>query len=272
MPFRSFMERRPAAAEIQGNLRHIRKFPSKHLGNERNFTIWVPPDYETDASRRYPVIYVQDGQNLFDPTTAFAGVDWQLDGTAEFLLQRQLVRPFIIVGLWNTPARIQEYTPLKGQKYAEFIIQEVKPFIDAHFRTLPNREATAVMGSSLGGLISFYLAWWHPEVFSMAGGISASWMWNKAAVFEDIKHDPKPTPRIRLYTDHGSENDEGRYLSVFKRMRDTLIKKGFVLREDLEYHYGIGDGHNEASWGRRAWRPLVFFFGNEAAQVSPPEK
>ena len=271
MPFRALFERQPEAVETQGNLRHVRKFPSKYLGNERDLVIWLPPEYETEANARYPVIYAHDGQNLFDPATAFAGVDWQLDEVAESLLRRKQVHPFIIVGMCNTPARIEEYTPRRGRKYAKFVIQEVKPFIDAQFRTLSNREATATLGSSLGGLISFHLAWWHPEVFSMAGCISASWMWNKAAVFEDIKNDPLPQPPIRIYMDHGSEGDEGTYLTAFKRMRDTMIKKGFVLRQDLEYFYGLGDGHDEASWGRRAWRPLVFFFGRSPQEIPAPE-
>jgi enterochelin esterase-like enzyme len=271
MPIRSLFTRQPRAAEVQGNLRYFRKFPSKYLGKKRDLVIWLPPDYETDTGASYPVIYAQDGQNIFDPATAFAGVDWQLDETAESLLQRKLIRPVIIVGLWNTPARIEEYTSRRGRQYARFIVQEVKPFIDARFRTLSNREATAVLGSSLGGLISFYLAWWHPEVFSMAACLSASWMWNKAAVFEDIKYDAMPNPRIRIYTDHGSEGEEGKHLAVFKRMRDTLIKKGFVLRQDLEYYYALGDGHNETSWGRRVWRPLTFFFGRNEQEALRPE-
>ena len=178
MPFRSLFERPLLSAEVHGNLRYFRKFPSQYLGNERDLVVWLPPGYETEVDTRYPVIYAQDGQNLFDPATAFAGVDWGLHKTAETLLQRESIQPFMIVGLWNTPARIEEYTPRRGRRYAKFIMREVKPFIDAHFRTLPQRETTALLGSSLGGLISFYLAWWHPEVFSMAACISASWMWN----------------------------------------------------------------------------------------------
>jgi len=268
MPFRLLRERRPPAVEAQGNLRYLRKFPSRYLGNTRDLVIWLPPDYDTEIQARYPVLYAHDGQNLFDPATAFAGVDWQLGKTVTDLLQRQEIHPCIIVGLWNTPARIEEYTPRRGRKYAKFLMREVKPYIDAHFRTQPAREATALLGSSLGGLISFYLAWWYPEVFSMAACLSPSWMWDQSAVFEEIKHDPMPQPRIRLYTDHGSEGEEGRYLSVFKRMRDTLIQKGFVLGQDLHYYYGLGDGHDEAAWGRRAWRPLTCFFGKQSPTPS----
>lgn len=249
------------AATAHGSLHYHRQFGSKKLGNKRDVVVWLPPGYETQLSMRYPVIYMHDGQNLFDPATAYAGVDWRVDEVAEDLLRRDLVRPFIVVGIYNTPARLEEYTRRRGKKYAKFIIKDLKRFIDAHYRTLPEREHTAIMGSSLGGLISFYLAWWYPKVFGMAGCISASWMWHKSEVFDQIRKDALPKPRIKIYLDHGSEGDEGRYATVFKRMRDTLIKKGFVPRQDLEYFYGIGDGHDEGSWSRRVWRPLVFFFG-----------
>lgn len=256
------------APTAHGRLHYHHEFASKRLGNKRDIVVWLPPEYETQPHARFPVIYMHDGQNLFDPATAFAGVDWRVDEVAEDLLRRDLIQPFIAVGLYNTPRRLEEYTLRRGKKYAKYIIKEVKPFIDAHYRTLPQREHTAVMGSSLGGLISFYLAWWHPKVFSMAGCLSASWMWYQAEVFEEIRKDAMPRPRVRIYLDHGSEGDEGRYATVFKRMRDTLIKKGFVLRQDLEYFYGIGDGHDEGSWSRRVWRPLVFFFGKERAPNS----
>ncbi|MEK7727339.1 MAG: alpha/beta hydrolase-fold protein [candidate division KSB1 bacterium] len=253
------------AATAHGSMRFHHEFASKKLGTKRTVIVWLPPGYEAQAHLRYPVIYMHDGQNLFDPATAFAGVDWRVDETAEDLLRRDLIRPFIVVGMYNTPRREDEYTPRRGKKYAKFIIKEVKPFIDAHYRTLSGREHTAVMGSSLGGLISFYLAWWHPKVFGMAGCLSASWMWHQAVVFEDIMKDGMPKPGVKIYMDHGSEGTEGRYATVFKRMRDTLIKKGFLLRQDLEYFYGIGDGHDEGSWSRRVWRPLVFFFGKDRA-------
>lgn len=249
------------ASTAHGSLHYHRGFASKKLGNKRDIVVWLPPGYEARSHMRYPVVYLHDGQNLFDPATAFAGVDWRVDEVAEDLLRRDLIQPFIAVGLYNTPSRLEEYTTRRGKKYAKFIIKEVKPFIDAHYRTLPQREHTGVMGSSLGGLISFYLAWWHPKIFGMAGCLSASWMWHHAEVFEEIRKDAMPRPRLKIYLDHGSEGDEGRYATVFKRMRDTLIKKGFLLRQDLEYFYGIGDGHDEGSWSRRVWRPLVFFLG-----------
>jgi predicted alpha/beta superfamily hydrolase len=168
--------------------------------------------------------------------------------------------PIIIVGIANTPAREAEYTPKRGHEYAAFLLEEVKPMIDRTYRTLPTREHTAVMGSSLGGLISFYLAWWHPEVFSMAACLSGSWMWENAVVLRFLTEDKRPTPDIKIYLDHGSEGGEGRHAWIYRSMRDALMARGFRLGKNLAYQFGIGDDHNEMAWGRRVEAPLMFFF------------
>ncbi len=251
----------PIPSKVKGNVRYHRKFQSSKLGNDRDLVIWLPPDYEKETSRRYPVLYAHDGQNLFDPSTAFAGVDWAVDETADGLIRAGRIQPIIIVGIWNTPDRLNEYTTIRGREYATFLIHELKPFIDANYRTLTDRANTAVMGSSLGGFISLLLAWEHPEVFSMAACLSGSWMWGDAAALRLIEDDTTAVPDLKLYLDHGSEGDEGRYAWLFRTIRDTLIGRGFVLDKNLQYNFGIGDGHNESAWARRVWRPLVFFFG-----------
>ena len=225
--------------------------------------VWLPPAYKDKPNRRYPVIYAHDGQNLFDSTTAFAGVDWRLGEAAAALIRDKKIEPMIIVALANTMGRLEEYTPKRGRQYAAFIIDEVKPFIDKTYRTLPARQHTAVLGSSLGGLISFYLAWWHPEVFSMAGCLSGSWMWDNAASIRLVDSATPAAPQIKIYLDHGSEGGEGNQAWVYRRMRDALIRRGFAVGKSLEYYFGLGDEHNEAYWGRRVWRPLRFFFGTK---------
>jgi len=251
----------PQMGKVTGSVRYHKNFFSSKLGNRRDLVVWLPPDYEKENPRRYPVVYAHDGQNLFDPTTAFAGVDWAVDETADSLIRAGKIQPVIVVGIWNTPERLNEYTTVKGRNYATFLINELKPFIDENYRTLPDRANTAVMGSSLGGLISLFLAWEHPEVFGMAACLSGSWMWNDAAALRLIEGDTTAVPDIKLYLDHGSEGDEGRYAWLFRTIRDTLIGRGFVLGKNLQYIFGIGDGHNESAWARRVWRPLVFFFG-----------
>jgi predicted alpha/beta superfamily hydrolase len=250
-------------------LHHHKKFFSSILGDERDLIVWLPPGHETEAARRYPVLYVHDGQNLFDPATAFAGVHWQLDETAESLVRAEKVEPMIIVGIANTMARLEEYTPKRGRKYAAFLIDEVKPFIDRTYRTLPDRQHTGVLGSSLGGLISFYLVWWHPEVFSMAGCLSGSWMWDNAASLRMMTSKPRPPMSLRIYLDHGSESAEGNQAWVYRSIRDALVRQGFSVGKNLSYYYGLNDEHNEASWGRRVWRPLVFFFGKKSLTRAP---
>ncbi|MCI0693499.1 hypothetical protein L0337_16020 [candidate division KSB1 bacterium] len=250
-------------------LNYHRKFHSTILGNERDLIVWLPLGYETAPKQRYPVLYVHDGQNLFDPATAFAGVAWQLGEAAQTLIRAEKIAPMIIVGIANTPARADEYTPKRGRKYAAFLIDEMKPFIDRTYRTLPDREHTAVMGSSLGGLISFYLAWWHPEVFGMAGCLSGTWMWDDAASIKMVEADPRPGPPIKIYLDHGSEGAEGNQAWIYRSMRDALIGRGFQVGKNLAYYFGINDEHNEAAWGRRVGRALRFFFGKKSFSRTP---
>jgi len=249
--------------KVTGNVRYHKQFHSAKLGNDRDVIVWLPPDYEKENSRRYPVLYAHDGQNLFDPSTAFAGVDWAVDEAADSLIRAGKIEPIIVVGIANTPDRMNEYTTAKGREYAAFIINELKPFIDANYRTLPGRDHTAVMGSSLGGLISLYVAWENPQVFGMAACLSGSWMWDNVAAFRLIEDDTTAAPAIKIYLDHGSEGDEGRYAWIYRTIRDTLIGRGFVLGKNLVYNFGIGDAHDESAWARRVWRPLVFFFGKK---------
>jgi predicted alpha/beta superfamily hydrolase len=246
------------------SLEYHRKFHSPVLGYERDLIVWLPPHYREERDRRYPVIYVHDGQNLFDPATAFAGVAWRLGEAAAALIRDKRIEPMIMVGLANTMARLEEYTTKRGRKYAAFIINEVKPFIDKTYRTQPARQHTAVLGSSLGGLISLYLAWWHPEIFSMAGCLSGSWMWDNAAAIRFVEAETPPAPDIKIYLDHGSEGAEGNQAWVYRTMRDALMRRGFAVGKNLSYYWGLGDEHNEASWGRRVWRPLVYFFGKKS--------
>jgi len=250
-------------SKVTGNVRYHKQFHSAKLGNDRDVIVWLPPEYENENSRRYPVLYAHDGQNLFDPSTAFAGVEWAVDEAADSLIRKGKIEPIIVVGIANTLDRMNEYTTVKGKDYASFIIEELKPFIDANYRTLPDRDHTAVMGSSLGGLISFYLAWENPQVFSMAACLSGSWMWDNDAVFRLIEDDTTAAPDVKFYIDHGSEGEEGSDAWIYRTMRDTLIGRGFVLGKNLVYNFGIGDAHDESAWARRVWRPLVFFFAKE---------
>src|SRR5262245_879090 len=171
--------------------RYHRNFPSALLGNERTLVVYLPPGYDAAAKQRYPVFYLQDGQNVFEASTAAFGVEWEADDTAERLIREGQIPPLIMVGIYNTPERANEYTTSydatakvggKGKLYGRFVMEEVKPFIDATYRTRTDREHTAVGGSSLGGLISLAMAQQFHDKFSKCAVMSASLWWNRGRI------------------------------------------------------------------------------------------
>src|SRR5258706_6850424 len=177
-PLSSFFGRPPAermAPRLEGTLERLPSIVSRFLPTPRDVLVYLPPGYDA-GSRRYPVLYMQDGQNLFDPATAFVkGKDWRLGETVDALLAAGAVEPFIVVGISNTGVqRIDEYTPTrdprrqvggKADLYVKLLAEELKPFVDSRYRTLPSLEATGLGGSSLRGLVSLYAGLLRPDVF-----------------------------------------------------------------------------------------------------------
>lgn len=248
---------------ITGTIQYHHDFEGKHLRYKRTLAVWLPPSYETSKRRRYPVLYMHDGQNIFDPATAFNGIEWQMDETADRLIKEKKIEEFIVVGIYNTPDRLKEYadTP-KGRRYMQFLVSEVKPFIDRTYRTRPAREHTAVMGSSMGGLISLYLLWRYPQIFSKAGCLSSTLSWRHGEVLKMIKTDRRPLQRIRIYFDHGGIG-ERLVLPYFRKLRKLLLKKGYRAGVDFECYFDKKGDHSERAWAKRIWRPLIFMFGKK---------
>src|SRR5262249_51494278 len=154
----------------------------RFLSNARTVSVWMPPGYGLDPHRRFPVFYMHDGQNLFDAETAFGGVPWRADETAERAIRAGRVPPVMIVGVANTPGRLDEYGPKsdnRARDYGRFLVEEVKPFVDGAYRTLPEPEHSGVGGSSMGGLISLHLAQWYPDVFEKCAAMSPSLWWGR---------------------------------------------------------------------------------------------
>src|SRR5215475_4774000 len=167
---------------LTGNIKVHRAFRSKILANRRDILVYLPPGYRRFSRKRYPVLYLHDGQNVFDAATSFAGVEWGVDETAERLIKENLIEPFIIVAVANTgEERIDEYTPTRGvidtnakrkkrskglaRKYARFLMDELKPYIDRKYQTKPDAEFTGLGGSSLGGLVTLVFGTLYPQVF-----------------------------------------------------------------------------------------------------------
>jgi predicted alpha/beta superfamily hydrolase len=210
------------------------------------------------SAKKYPVLYMHDGQNLIDPSTSFAGMDWQVDETVTRLITEGKLKEIIVVGINNTENRLEEYSESeKGNNYIKFLIEELKPFIDSRYRTLTDPRNNAVMGSSMGGLISFLTVWEHPEVFSMAGCMSSSFYYNNDKIFETLKSYNAQPKRLKIYIDHGEDG-----LVRGQKMFSLLTGMGFIIGTNLDYYYAPGAVHNEAAWAERLERPLLFFFSS----------
>ena len=244
--------------EIIGNVEYHKDFFSSSLDNKRDIIVWLPQNYGSlkNKDKRYPVLYMHDGQNILDPKTSYAGKDWRVDETVTKLIKQKKIKEIIVVGIYNTPDRLDEYSwSEKGQNYLKFIVTELKPFIDSTYRTLPGKEDTAIMGSSMGGLISFYAAWNYPEVFSMAGCLSSSFYYNNDNGIKQVRDYGGTKKKVKFYIDHGEDGSVRG-----QRMFVELSKKGYVIGQDIDYFYAPGAEHNEAEWAARLERPLLFFF------------
>ena len=244
-----------------GQVMIVPEIASPQLQNRRKLRIYLPPSYAENAAKRYPVLYMHDGQNLFDAKSAAYGVEWGIDETVDRLIGAGLMDEVIVVGIDNTPERIAEYTPCCDPKhgggkldaYQAFITDTVKPYIDRTLRTLPGRESTAIMGSSLGGIASVTIAQRQPLVFSKAGGVSSSFWWNEGAMVR------KPAARVpvKFYLDAGTKDDG---LEQTTAVRDAMLAQGYRAQDELLFYADEGGIHNEKSWAARVDKPLTWFF------------
>jgi len=248
-----------------GRLERIPAFHSNILGNEREITVYLPPGYDDRDDRRYPVLYMQDGQNLFDPQRAYVpGNHWRLQEAADAAIGERTASPMIIVGVDHTgPGRLDEYTPIRSEKhnaggraadYARFLREELKPAIDAAFRTIP--EDSAVGGSSLGGLVSLYLALHDADVFHRAAVMSPSVWWSDRAILGDVDAYAGKPPRMWLDIG-GREGMEA--LRDTQTLRDRIQAKGWG-DETFRYYEDRRGDHSERAWARRVRQALEFLF------------
>ena len=244
---------------IKGTIR-FHHFPGMNGLKPRDIIVWLPPSYDSALKQKYPVVYMHDGQNLFDPYTSYTGIDWEADETATRLIEEERIREIIIVGIYNTHDRLEEYSaaPL-GKRYREFIVQELKPYIDRNYRTRPEREHTATIGSSMGGLVSFLLVWLHSEVFSMAGCFSPSFIYQKNQAIKLIKQSDPPGLPVKMMMDCGGIGGEKLLLRGCKRVLRLLRRKG-LSDADLEFHHYPEARHSERDWAERLEKHLIFLY------------
>ncbi|MCI0707613.1 MAG: histidine kinase [Ignavibacteriae bacterium] len=261
--------------KIVGTVQYHRGLKGKGLQYDRDVIVWLPPSYEKETARRYPVLYMHDGQNVFDPGTSFIGYDWRVDDVADSLMRAGKMREIIIAGIYNSPDRTLEYSNTeKGRAYGAFLVNTLKPLIDSTYRTMPDRSNTAVMGSSMGAHISFLLSWWHPDVFSQAGCLSAAfWTPNVEAdgkyrsyndeTLDEARSYTGTKKDIRIYLDNGTEGLEAELQPGVDTMKAELEKMGYAIGKDFEYFIDAKAEHNERAWAARVWRPLMFMFGKD---------
>lgn len=246
---------------------------SKHV-EPREIQVWLPPGYAEDKTRRYPVLYMHDGQNLFD--AASAGAEWRVDETAQRMVLAREISPFIIVAISNTAKRTDEYTPVSmllpsersrtgaperaggaAHAYANYLIDEVKPMIDARYRTLSDRVNTSVGGSSLGGLVSLWLALTRGDIFGAALVVSPSVWWGDGYLIELAKRQSTFASRPRLWIDIGTR-ETTRAVPDTRNLRDALMARGWKLGDELQYQEFTDASHDEAAWARRVPQMLRF--------------
>ena len=270
---------------------------SRPLGGDRGVHVYLPASYRTDLTRRYPVLYLHDGQNIFSSNgadTTFGWGSWELDRTVDELCRQKKMQEIIMIGVDDSSARPEEYSGKRRQgesstktafeKYEEFLIRELKPRMDHEYRTLPGAAQTAVMGSSLGGLCSLVLAWDDPEVFGAAASLSGAFTVLRPNFVDDVlkgyQGPPKP---FRAYLDSGVMNsaggDDGRSRTeqVVAELRrigwatsslQWFVDKRPLTRTELDksglrperWGEALTSQHNEFYWRRRSWRALTFLF------------
>lgn len=256
-----------AGPGVTGTVERYASLASEFVA-ERNVDVWLPPGYGQDAQQRYPVLYMHDGQNLFDDATSFVG-EWGVDETMD-RLAREKGLELIVVGIdHGDEHRIQELSPwtnpkygaAEGREYLRFVVEVVKPYVDAHYRTRRGREHTGIMGSSLGALASQYAAFEYPRLFGRIGLFSPSY-WFAPAVYE-LSHARRLPPHTRIYLVAGDrEGDEpGKTVADTLRMEAVLHREQPQLR--LRAAIRAGAEHNEKFWRAEFPAAVLFLFGRD---------
>lgn len=262
-----------------GKIEEFKRFTSDYV-HPRNLDIWLPPGYDEDKNTRYKVIYMQDGQNLFDEKKAFNNVDWGVDKAMAKLMKKGSIEPAIIIGIWNTQYRMMEYMPQKpfeqklpaeelkkfrkkqgdvlGDNYLKFLIYELKPFIDSEFRTKVERENTYLAGSSMGALIALYALCEYPAVFGGVACLSTHWPAVEGVIIPYLNSSLREPNSCKLYFDYGDQNADEEYDRHQRRVDRFLQKNEWSQGEFWITKKFEGADHSEESWRKRVHIPLEF--------------
>mmetsp|Transcript_30484 Transcript_30484/g.76526 ORF Transcript_30484/g.76526 Transcript_30484/m.76526 type:complete len:414 (-) Transcript_30484:86-1327(-) len=255
---------------------------SPQLLNYRHLVVYTPPSYfENTLQVMRHVLLMHDGQNLFNASTSFGGVPWDCQNTVDALVMQGRMAEVLLVGVYNTPDRLDEYTYSydpsvgaggKGDLYLDFLEQQILPYIRSFYRVREDQASLGVLGSSLGGLISCYAGWTRPDVYSRAGCMSSSFWWNSQDFNSTvIPSHPAPTSNLTFYLDSGtccldSGNDD---FVQTRTVRNHMERLGFSMDQNLYYYVDQGGRHNEYYWGQRFWVPMTDLYPVDISQPFP---
>jgi predicted alpha/beta superfamily hydrolase len=252
---------------LTGDIRTHAGFHSRFVGHDRTIVVYLPPGYDPEDAVRYPTLYLHDGQNVFDQATSF-GEEWRVDETAQSLITRRRIEPIIVVGVYNAGEhRVDEYTPTPrpdrgggghADDYGRMLVEELKPFIDATYKTFPGAANTAIGGSSLGGLLTMHLGLRYPTAFGKLAVLSPSVWWDDRVILREVEALAHKLPQ-RIWLDAGTREGDD-VIADARRLRDALVGKGWVAGRDLMYFEADGGEHNEHSWAARVGPVLEFLF------------
>jgi predicted alpha/beta superfamily hydrolase len=260
----------PHFTQVQGTWSRAYDFPSTVLGNTRGIWIYLPPTYIENTLASMPVVYMHDGQNLFDPAAAFGGNTWKVPQTMDAAAEDGSIAEAIIVGPENTADRINEYTPVpdpmngggKGDLYLKMMETELKPKIDGSMRTLPDRANTIMIGSSLGGLITAYAGVVKSDVWGKVGVMSPSTWWdNNWLIGEVAMTKPAPARPLSVYLDSGDSGTSNDDVTQTAQLHGQYVTDGYVDGATVKYVVQAGGQHSEIYWAQRLPGALAFLLG-----------
>jgi predicted alpha/beta superfamily hydrolase len=264
----SLPNRSTGSDSLRSRLHKHTQFASRLIDERHDFIVYVPRAFNEDRNRFFPVLFLHDGQNLFDPDTSYIkGNYWRVGETADAMIASGEVEPLVIVGIYNNgPKRIDEYTPVgdrrlgggKADAYGQMVVDELRPFIAQRYRTLVGPENCGMGGSSLGGLVTIYLGMRYPDVFGKLAILSPSVWWRDRVILRYVEQIRQKTGQ-KIWLDIGT--CEGRRaLTDARSLKRLLLKKGWRMGKDLEYREIVGAKHTEYAWADRVGPLLKFLF------------
>ena len=250
---------------IIGSIRFLDLFECKDMIYKRGIFIWLPPNYSRDNGP-YSVIYFHDAQNLFLPSKSFSGYDWKVDETITKLRDNKEIKPCIVVGIPNSPARDSELnlSTRDGKAYCNFVINEVMPFMKKRFPVSKKREDHIIAGSSMGGLMSFQMAFEHPDKFGGAICMSSAFHTKLSDIMNKVKNSEHVPLNVKFYIDTGEfeiveeEHMDENIVTLYEQMVELLKQKGFREDINLKSYFHKGAKHHEKYWAERLDIPLKF--------------